>query len=114
MVIRGAEVGGDETTEWQQITLPGKEGRKVYVEVIARGGREEVGISKAIPSFDEVTDVLADIANSIGDTLEKAQPKKAAIELGVEFGLEAGKLVALIARGTGKANLKIRLEWERT
>jgi hypothetical protein len=53
------------------------------------------------------------IPRGIGETLERAKPKKATVELGVEFGIEEGKLVALIARGSGKANLKITLEWER-
>jgi hypothetical protein len=106
-------VEGEDRTEWQPIALPGNEGRRVYVEVVPRGGREEVGVLKLIP-FEQVTELLASIASGIGDTLEKAKPKKAAVELGVEFGLEAGELVALIAPGTGKANLKICLEWERS
>jgi hypothetical protein len=80
---------------------------------VPRGGRQEVGILDAIP-FEQVTELLTSIASEIGDTLEKAKPNKAAVELGVEFGLEGGHLVALIARGTGKANLKISLEWERS
>jgi hypothetical protein len=99
-----------DRTEWQSIALPGDAGRRVYIEIVPRGGREEVGILDAIP-FEHVMELLTSIANGIGDTLEKAKPKKAAVELGVEFGLEAGHLVALIARGTGTANLKISLEW---
>jgi Trypsin-co-occurring domain 1 len=102
-----------DRTEWQSIALPGEAGRRVYIEVVSRGGREEVGILDAIP-FEHVMELITSIASGIGDTLEKAKPKKAAVELGVEFGVEAGHLVALIARGTGKANLKIRLEWERS
>lgn len=105
-------MNGEDRTEWQPVTLPGNDGGKVYFEIVPRGGREEVGVLDSIP-FDQVTELLASIASGIGETLEKAKPKKATIELGVEFGLEAGKLVALIARGTGKANLKISLEWER-
>lgn len=101
-----------DRTEWQPIMLPGDENRRIYIEVIPRGGREEVGLLETIP-FEQVSELLASVATSIGNTLERAKPKKATIELGVEFGLEAGKLVALIARGAGKANLKISLEWER-
>jgi hypothetical protein len=102
----------EDRTEWLPVTLPGATDRQIYVEAVPRGGREEVGLLEAIP-FEHITELLAGIARGIGDTLEKAKPKKAAVELGVEFGLEGGKLVALIARGTGKANLKISLEWER-
>lgn len=111
--MRGAEVSGRERTVWQALTLSGEEGRRIYVEAVSRGGREEVGLREAIP-FEQITEIVADIARGIGDTLEKAKPKKAAVELGIEFGIEAGKLVALIARGSGKANLKINLEWERS
>jgi len=109
--MRGAEDEREAKTTWQPITLPGDERRQIYFEVVPHGGREEVGILDSIP-FEQVTELLAAIASNIGDTLERARPRKAGIELGVEFGLEAGNLVALIARGTGKANLKIRLEWE--
>jgi hypothetical protein len=44
--------------------------------------------------------------------VQKAKPSRAAVEIGLEFGLEAGKAVTLIARGTGKANLRVTLEWE--
>jgi len=98
----------DERTDWQPVDLGG--GAKAYLEVIPRGGREEVGVLDTIP-FDQVVETLGQIANGIGVAIEKARPSKAAVEIGVEFGLEAGQLVALIARGSGKANLKVTLEW---
>lgn len=98
-------------TEWQPLTLPGNKKHRIYIEATIQSGREEVGILDAIP-FNKINEILSGIASSIGDTLEKSKPKKAAVELGLEFGVENGKLIALIAQGTGKANLKIRLEWE--
>lgn len=103
----------DDRTTWQPVMLPGDEGRRIYFQVVPLGGREEVGLLDSIP-FAYVTEILTSIASAIGDTLEKAKPKKAVVEIGVEFGLEEGKLVALIARGTGKANLKLSLEWEHS
>ena len=102
----------DHSTEWQKVELPGEDSADVYIEVLRGGGREEVGLLDSIP-FEQVTEVLGSIAQGIGSTLEKTKPSKASVELGVEFGLKNGKLVALIARGSGKANLKISLEWER-
>jgi len=102
----------DEQTDWQPIKLSGEDGQLIYIEVASQGGREEVGLSEAIP-FEEMKKILSSIARSIGDTLEETKAKKAVVELGVEFGIETGKLIALIARGTGKANLKISLEWDR-
>lgn len=103
----------DERTQWQKIKLSEEGDRQIYLEVLQRSGREEVGILDSIP-FEQVIEIMGEIAQGIGNTLEKAKPTKASIELGVEFGLENGQLVGLIARGTGKANLKISLEWERS
>lgn len=99
-------------TEWQKVELPGEDSADVYIEVLHRGGREEVGLLDSIP-FEKVTEILGAIAEKIGNTLEKTKPSKASVELGIEFGLKNGELIALIARGSGKANLKIVLEWER-
>ena len=101
----------DERTDWQPVDLGG--GAKAYLQVIPRGGREEVGVLEAMP-FEQVVATLGRIAKGIGEAIEKAQPSKAVVEIGVEFGLEAGELVALIARGTGKANLKVMLEWKKS
>ena len=87
-------------------------GAHVYLEVLDRGGREDVGLLDGIP-FQQVTDLLGEIADHLGTTLRRARPSKASIELGVEFGIENGQLVALIARGSGKANLKIAMEWQQ-
>lgn len=103
----------DAETQWQPLRMDDDANRRVFVEIVSRGGREEVGVLDSIP-FEEVTETLASIAKGIGATLERAGPKRATVELGVAFGLEAGQLVALIARGSGSANLKITLEWERS
>ena len=76
------------------------------------GGRENVGILDTL-SFDQITGVLGRITDAIATTLEESNPKKATVELGIGFGIEAGKLVTMIARGTAEANLKVTLEWER-
>ena len=67
--------------------------------MLDRGGREEVGLLDGIP-FQQITDLLGEIADQLGATLRRARPSKALIELGVEFGVEYGQLVALIARGS--------------
>lgn len=100
----------DVKTDWQRVLLPGDKQSDLYIEVAVRGGRETVGLLDFIP-IDHVCALLADVANAVGNALAKASPSKATVELGVEFGMQEGKLVALIARGGGKANLKIGLEW---
>jgi hypothetical protein len=100
----------DVKTDWQRVLLPSDKQSGLYIEVAVRGGRETVGLLDSIP-IDHVCALLSDVANAVGNALAKASPSKATVELGVEFGIQEGKLVALIARGSGKANLKIGLEW---
>jgi hypothetical protein len=98
-------------SRWQKIETVGDSEAHLYMEVLDRGGREQVGLFDAIP-FQQITVLLGEVALQLGNTLCRARPSKASIELGLEFGLENGQLVALIARGTGKANLKIAMVWE--
>lgn len=102
----------EEISQWQQIKLEGEVDQQIYLEVLDQGGTEEVGVLDSIP-FEQVSNLLGEIARRIGNSLEKTRPTKACVELGVEFGLKNGQLVALIARGSGKANLKVSLEWNR-
>ena len=103
----------DEKTVWQKLSLPAAKERDLFIQVVVRGGREEVGVLDSLP-IEQVTAVVTELAQLVGDALEKARPSKATVEVGLEFGLQEGKLVALIARGSGKANLKIGLEWARS
>jgi hypothetical protein len=96
-------------TQWQPLDLGG--GATAYLEVTPRG-RQEVGVLDRIP-FDQVVQTLTRIAQGLDAAVDAVKPSKASIEIGIEFGLEAGQVVALIARGTGKANLKVTLEWDK-
>jgi hypothetical protein len=70
----------------------------------------EVGILDSIP-FEQVTQIFSELSQRIGDSLQKSRANKACVEIGVEFGIENGQLVALIARASGKTNIKISIEW---
>lgn len=94
------------------------DGTKVYVEVTRLGpalppdSDTNVSIPR-LPDFDQVWNIISAIADTIGTRLSQAKVKKAVVELGVEIGAEAGQLTALLVKGTGKANLKITLEWSQ-
>ena len=47
----------------------------------------------------------------IATPIQKAKPKKATVKFGMEIAIESGALTAVIAKGSGKANLEITLEW---
>ena len=65
-------------------------------------------------SWKELTHAVEGIALWVWETLQKVHPTKASIEFGIEIGAEPGKLTALLVQGSGKANLKITLEWAAT
>jgi hypothetical protein len=95
-------------TELVPVKLPN--GATLHVEAVALGGEEDVALG--LLSFDEVSETLAGIADAINGAIQKAKPKKASVELGLELAVESGKLTTLLVKASGKANLKITLEWE--
>ena len=97
----------DQQTELVPVQLPGN--KKMYVQATSQGGLEQIG-NIPLP-FKEVADVIESISTSLITALQKAKPRKAVVEFGLEIGLESGKLTTLLVQGTGTANLKIALEW---
>ncbi len=85
-------------------------GATMHVEAVVLGEEEDVALG--LLSFDEVSNTLEGLADAIGGAIQKAKPKKASVELGLELAVESGKLTTLLVKGGGKANLKIALEWE--
>ena len=83
--------------------------REIRIEATQIGEEQEIAASHF--DFREVCDTLAEFIDTLQDTLKKVSPKKTTVEFGVEIGAEAGHLTALIVKGTGKANLKISMEW---
>ncbi len=96
-----------ENTERVPVVLDN--GTRIFIEATAFGGEEEVGIVNL--QFSDVTQALEGIASALATTLVKVKPQKAVVELGIEIALESGKLTAMLVKGSGKANLKVTLEW---
>lgn len=77
------------------------------------GEEIESDVGAKIQSLKEVNDAIEGIAESVVESLKKFSPSKSTIEFGIDFGYESGQLTALIVKGTGKANLKITMEWSK-
>lgn len=73
-------------------------------------GEEDVAFD--IRPFKEVTDAIEGIAGAVTETLRKVKPDKATVEFGLEMAVSSGQLTAIIVQGSGKANLKITMEWQ--
>jgi hypothetical protein len=98
----------DERTEIVKVKLDS--GREIGIEVRALPGERRVA-SNIPHNLTEVMDSIEDVARLMSTTLEKVKPNKAAVEFGLEISADSGALTALIVKGSGKANLKITLEW---
>jgi hypothetical protein len=83
----------------------------IHVEATDLGGRQKVGEKLPPLPMGDLIVAVEGVARLLVESLQRIQPSKASVEFGVEVGLEAGHLTALICKGTGKANLKIALEW---
>ena len=99
-----------ERTEIVRVKLPN--GKEVKIEARFLGGEENVS-AKKILLLDDLTDVLDGVVLTIADSLQKVQPTKATVKLGLEVALESGQLTTLIVKGSGKANLEATLEWQK-
>ena len=63
---------------------------------------------------DHIESAIEGIGAIVLNAMTKLSPDKATVEFGLEVGLESGKLTALWVKGTGKANLKVTLEWSKS
>jgi hypothetical protein len=84
-------------------------GTQIRVAATMLGGEEDVAFK--LLSFEEVTNTIEGIADSLNAALQKVKPKKASVEFGLEVAVESGKLTSLLVNGSGTATLKITLEW---
>lgn len=110
-------------SETKRVPLKLKSGQIVFIEATpvtsnktAEEREKDVTNRKVIFQPEEMAGVMESIewiATSISTCFEKVQPNEASVEFGVEIGVESGALTALLVKGTGKANLKIALKWQK-
>ena len=90
------------------------DGTIVKVEVTPIG---EQPVSADTRVFQQATEIIKSIAEDVAGTLEgikeRVKPDKYSVKLGLQIGVEAGQLTALIVKGTGTANLEITMEWSK-
>jgi hypothetical protein len=87
-----------------------EDGTEIRVEATLIG-EQRVGVGDNY-SFDAVGATIVSLANQLIKTIQNVKPDKAAIKFGLEIAVETGSLHALLlAKGSGKSNLEITLEW---
>lgn len=102
-----------ESSSTELVILPNK--AKIWVEAtrLRHAGDKDVAQipSKGPFEIESVQEAIEGIGTMVVGSLHKLAPSKVSAEFELEVGLESGKLIALWVKGTGKANLKIKLEW---
>lgn len=83
----------------------------IFIETASLGGEEEVSFN--VPKLSEVQKQIESVSKMVLETIKKVSPQKAKVEFGVQIGVESGSLTTVLVKGTGNANLKITLEWEK-
>jgi hypothetical protein len=95
------------------VKLPNKTHIRVEATPVKRSGDSDVSFEsvKEALAIDNMQGAIEGIAQTVLSGLRTVAPHKASVEFGLEIGLESGKLTALWVKGSGKANLKITMEW---
>ncbi|MGK7894782.1 MAG: CU044_2847 family protein [Xenococcus sp. (in: cyanobacteria)] len=79
----------------------------VMVEAKDLGGEQDVSTL----SFQGITNTIEAVTQALATSINKVKPDKATVEIGFDITVKSGKLTTLIVENSGKANLKLTLEW---
>ena len=101
-----------DRTQGKIIPLTLSDGTIINAEVTPIGQQP---ISSETRNFQQATEIIKSVANDISKTLQEIKddikPDKFTVSLGLQIGVESGKLTSLIVKGNGNANLQITMEW---
>lgn len=75
---------------------------------------DEQEIAGRLPSLDQIAHAVGSFTTQMGEALKKAAPTRFTLTFECEIGFEAGGLVALIGKGSGKSAFSVTMEWDRT
>jgi hypothetical protein len=92
----------------KMITVELTDGTFVRVEATSIGERK---INLQTRPFEEVTRAIESLTKEIAETLHKVKPDRASVKFGIDVGIESGKLIVVLAKGSSGANLEITLGW---
>jgi len=101
----------DDAPRREVVAVELEDGSVAYVE--ARVLDEERLVSSVPKAVSKALKNVRAISAELVGALEAIGPKRATLEIGVEFAVEAGELTALLVSGSATSNMTITLEWER-
>jgi hypothetical protein len=95
------------------IKLPN--GTVIYVEAspLKSATEEDVSFRSAEEALEigNIQAAIEGISEMVATAVQKVAPSKASVEFEIEIAVEPGKVTALWVKGSGRANLKITIEW---
>ncbi len=102
-----------ENTEYTKVELSDGTILRMAYTPKSSDGEEEVGLRDKI-SFSRVTGAIESMASDISKVWEKVQTQKMSVEFGLEIEADTDDtIMAVIMKGSGKANFKVTLEWQK-
>ena len=88
------------------------DGVRFYVEARQDTTEHEVGGTLA-EGLSSAMDAIKTLGIHVADAVKGIEPDHFSIQLGFEFKLEQGTLVAMLVRGGATANVTVNLAWDR-
>jgi len=85
----------------------------ILAEVLVKNnnGREKIASEIAEKKFSDFSNTVGKIASETLKPLKQINAKKLTIKMGMNIGVESGKLTALLVEGSANANIEITIEW---
>jgi Trypsin-co-occurring domain 1 len=87
------------------------DGVRFYVEARQDGTEHEVG-STISEGLGSAMDAIKTFGSHVADAVKAIEPDHFNVQLGFEFKLEQGTLVAMLVRGAATANVTVNLQWD--
>lgn len=84
-----------------------------FFEVEPASGRQAVSAEDKVFNFSSIRSQVQKVSEEFIAVFNQLNVKKTSLEFGIELSVESGQLTSIIVKGSGKANLKVTLEWEK-
>ncbi len=88
------------------------DGVRFFVEARQDSAEHEVGSTLA-EGLDAAMDAIRTLGSHVTDAVKAIEPDHFGIQLGFEFKLEQGTLVAMLVRGSATANITVNIQWDK-
>lgn len=113
-----ADSPGDRDERQSELVPLEVNGQIVYISAtrlsageIRPGAEREIAAHRPTPG--QVLDGLTGFAHEVAARLSKLDASRVTVELGCEFAIESGTIVAVIGKASARSAVKVGLEWNK-